>query len=323
MACTDIELSLDDVRFVGRDLQRPECVLATRSGALYVSDRRGGITRIAADGGQELYAPADGTPPILPNGFAMLRDGSFAIANLSETGGVWRLWRDGRLEPLLLEIDGRRLGSVNFVLLDDRERLWICVSTVRVGDHQFRGDIADGFIILKDERGARVVADRIGWTNECRVDAAGRHLYVNETFGRRLTRFRLAPDGVLSNGETVTEFGEGTYPDGLAIDAEGCFWVVSVVSNRVIRVTPEGRQTVLLEDLDPAHVETCEQAFREGRLGRPLVWDNHARVLGNTTSIAFAGEDLRTVHLGSLSGPSLATYRSPVAGLKPVHWEWG
>ena len=324
MRYTDVNLSLPDVRPTGRDLHRPECVLATRAGVLFVSDQRGGITRIGPDGSQVLIAPAaDSTaPPLLPNGFALLRDGSFAIANLSPSGGVWRLRPTGEVEPMLLEIDGRRLGSVNFVWLDSEERLWVSVSTVRVGDHEFRGDIADGFIILMDGSGPRIVARDIGWTNETRIDAEGRHLYVNETFGRRLTRFRLAPDGSLSERETVATFGDGTYPDGLAIDREGCLWVVSVVSNRVIRVTPDGEQTILLEDSDPAHVEACETAFREGRLGRPLVWDNHATVLGNTTSIAFAGADGRTIHLGCLNGTSLATLRSPVAGLEPVHWTW-
>ncbi len=326
MPHTDIVLSLADARFTGQDLERPECVLATRDGSLYVSDRRGGILRIAPDGGQRLFAPPgqEGqAPSLLPNGFALLRDGSFAIANLAESGGVWRLGRDGSIAPLLLEVEGRTLGSVNFVWLDAAERLWVSVSTVRVGDHQFRGDIADGFIILMDGSGARIVADGIGWTNECRIDAAGRHLYVNETFGRRLTRFRVAADGSLSGRETVTEFGAGTYPDGLAIDVEGCLWVVSVVSNRLIRVTPDGRQTVLLEDYDPAHVDALETAFRENRLSRPMVWDNHAAILGNTTSIAFAGEDLRTIHLGGLSGRRLATFRSPVAGLEPAHWTFG
>src|SRR3546814_3897147 len=42
-------------------------------------------------------------------------DGAFLIANLGESGGVWRLRPDGRCEPLLLEVDGVRLPSVNFV----------------------------------------------------------------------------------------------------------------------------------------------------------------------------------------------------------------
>lgn len=318
-AITPVRLSLADVTFTGAGLMRPECVLSTPAGTLYVSDRRGGVMEIRPDGAQTLIGEGN---PLLPNGIALRRDGSFAIANLSEDGGVWRLARDGTCEPLLLEVDGQRLGSVNFVWIDADERLWVCVSTVRKGDHQFRKDIADGFIILSDARGARIVADGICWTNEVRIDAAREWLYVNETFGRRLTRFRLGADGSLSGRETVTEFGTGTYPDGLELDVEGCLWVISVASNRIIRVTPDGDQSVVLEDFDPAHVAELEEAYQAHRLSRPMIWDNHAKVLGNLTSIAFGGPDRRTLYLGCLSGDRLATFRAPVAGAPPPHWSW-
>ena len=89
------EIGLDGIGFVGQGLARPECVLATRRGDLFVSDKRGGVMHIAPDGTQRLI----GGGSLVPNGIALLRDGSFAIANLSDDGGVWRLHRDGRIEP--------------------------------------------------------------------------------------------------------------------------------------------------------------------------------------------------------------------------------
>ena len=38
------------------------------------------------------------------------------------------------------------------------------------------------------------------------------------------------------------------------------------------------------------------------------------------TPIPLGGPDLKTVHLGSLGGTRLATFRSPLAGAKPHHW---
>ncbi|MEZ5581800.1 MAG: SMP-30/gluconolactonase/LRE family protein [Candidatus Competibacteraceae bacterium] len=105
--------------------------------------------------------------------------------------------------------------------------------------------------MLLDDAGARVVADGLGYTNECVVHPNGKQLYVNETFTRRLTRFKIATDGSLHNKATITEFGAGTFPDGLTFDAEGGIWITSIVSNRVIRVEENGRQTVVLEDNDP------------------------------------------------------------------------
>jgi hypothetical protein len=67
----------------------------------------------------------------------------------------------------------------------------------------------------------------------------------------------------------VTEFGAGTFPDGLAFDEEGSAWVVSIVSNRLIRVAPDGTQTLWLEDSDAEHLAWVEEAFEAGRMDRP------------------------------------------------------
>ena len=45
-------------------------------------------------------------------------------------------------------------------------------------------------------------------------------------------------------------------------------------------------------------------------------------VLGNLASVTFGGPDLKTVYLGSLFAERLATFRSPIAGARPPHWEY-
>jgi sugar lactone lactonase YvrE len=259
---------------------------------------------------------------VVPNGIALLRDGSFAIANLSDSGGVWRLAPDGTLRQEIDEIAGRRLGSVNFVRTDRQGRLWICVSTLRPGEDQYRTDIADGFIALRDERGLRVMAEGLCWTNECLPDEDAGYLYVNETFGRRLTRFDMAPDGTLTNRATIATFGHGDYPDGLTQDAEGGLWVVSVGSNRLIRVAPDGTKQVMLEDSEATHLEALEQALQARRLTRPMIHEARSQRLRNISSLAFSGPELRTGLMGSLAGEALARFASPVAGKPPVHWDW-
>ena len=44
--------------------------------------------------------------------------------------------------------------------------------------------------------------------------------------------------------------------------------------------------------------------------------------LQTLASIAFGGEDLRTVYMGSLQGTRIATFRAPIAGAPPVHWDY-
>ena len=316
--------ALGDVRFLGQGLVRPECVLANAAGDLYTADWRGGVAHRHPDGTQVLYAgrlPDGGD--LRPNGIALLADGSFLLAHLgAEQGGVYRLHREGRVEPWLLEVQGRPLPPTNFVLQDGAARTWVTVST-RLSPRSlgYRRSVGDGFIVCVPPVGdARIVADGLGYTNEVSLHPGGRWLYVNETFARRLSRFEIQGDGMLGPRETVTEFGPGSFPDGLAFDEQGHAWVVSIVSNRLIRVAPAGAQTLWLEDADAAHVAAAEAAFDAGCMDRPHLDVNPSPVLRNISSIAFAGTDRRTAVLGCLLGDRLATLRLPVPGVRPVHW---
>jgi sugar lactone lactonase YvrE len=315
-----------ELAFVGQGLSRPECVLATRAGNLYTSDWRGGITQIAADGAQTsvIAQPVDGIA-IKPNGIALQADGTFLLAHLGEReGGVFRLARDGSARPWLTAADGVDLPPTNFVTSDAMGRVWVTVSTrLKPRAAAYNGMWADGFIVCVPEgqtESAFIAASGLGYTNEVAVHPNGRWLYVNETFGRVLSRFEIHADGRLGNKEVVTEFGHGAYPDGLAFDANGDAWVVSIVSNRVIRVDGFGKQTVYLQDAEPTHVDWVEAAFQAGQMGRPHLDGVRSQLLRNISSIAFCGANLRHAALGCLLGTQIVTLPMPVAGHPPPHW---
>lgn len=305
---------------------RPECVLANAAGDLFCADWRGGIAHLKADGTQALYTAVrpDGGA-LRPNGAALLADGSFLLAQLgADDGGVYRLWRDGRVEPWLTEVGGAALPPTNFVLVDALEgerRIWVTVSTQRrPRSLGYRRNGGDGFILRVDARGAQVVADGLGYTNEVALHPSGHWLYVNETFARRLSRFALHADGSLGAKEVVAEFGPGTFPDGLAFDEEGSAWVVSIVSNRVLRITPNGESTLWLEDADAEHLAWVEAAYQDGTMDRRHLDQLRSRELRNLSSIAFSGADRRTAVFGCLLGERLATLAMPAAGVEPPHW---
>jgi len=316
---------LETLRFVGSGLVRPECVLANATGDLYSADWRGGVAHIRRDGSQALYAgPGPDGLVLKPNGVALLRDGSFLITHLgAENGGVFRVQRDGQVEPWLQCVDGLDLPPTNFVVEDGQGRFWVTVSTRLVPRALgYRRSCSDGFIVRADARGAAIVADGLGYTNEVAIDPSGHWLYVNETFGRRLSRFALHADGSLGPKQVVTEFGPGTFPDGLAFDVEGHAWVVSIVSNRLIRVAPDGAPTVWLEDADACHLAQVESAFEAGTMGRPELDGIRSHCLRNISSIAFTGPERRGAVLGCLLGDRLATLDMPVAGMAPTHWDF-
>lgn len=320
------DLAQQTVSFLGTELHRPECVIATVDGSLYCADWRGGVTHRQPDGEQMFYGgrlPDGGD--LRPNGIALLPDGSFLIAQLGDRqGGVFRLARDGQVEPWLLEVDGVALPPTNFVTQDMAGRTWVTVSTRRIPRALgYRRSCDDGFIVCVSPQGrASIVADGLGYTNELALHPDGQWLYVNETFARRLSRFSVADDGTLGPRQTVTEFGEGTFPDGMAFDEEGGVWVVSIVSNRLIRITPDGAHQTWLEDADPEHLAWVEAAYDADAMGRPHLDRDVGRILHNISSIAFAGSDRRTAVLGSLHAKRLATVHMPVAGIPPLHWNY-
>ena len=318
-------LSLSDLAGVGSDLRRPECVLATASGELYVSDARGGVTRIAPDGALTLYAgrTAD-AESLAANGFALLRDGSFLVAPLAG-GGVFRLARDGQAEPFLQEVDGRTLSCPNFVLLDDQDRTWICCLTQQDRESLscYPRDIRDGYVVLVDQRGARIVADGIGYPNEVRVDPTGRYLYTTETMAGRLLRYPIQPGGALGDPETVVEFDESNILDGFILDSTGAAWITAIVSNRLWYVTPTGEARVLIEASQPERLARIAHMQRTTGVVRSALYEEPGPMLRNISSVAFGGPDLKTVFIGSLMGERVLSFRAPVAGARPAHWDFG
>ena len=324
MGAENFQLKPKDLGYFGNGLTRPECVLCLADGTVITSQAEGGVSVIGTGGGRRdiLGQRTDGLPPVMTNGFALTKSGDFLLADLHGSGGgAWRLSQSGDVTPLLVELDGQALPSANFVGVDHAGRIWITIST-RHDPHAlaYRPDVADGFIILIDDKGARIVADGLGYTNEAIVDPSGDWLYVNETMARRTSRYPINAGNNLGPRETFVEYGHGTYPDGLAFDEEGAFWMTSVVSNRVVRVTPDGAQSVVIEENDPEQLEVIEKAYLAGEMGRAHMDNIQTDVMQSISSIAFGGPDRRTAYLGNLLDAKLYTFESPVPGFAPSHW---
>ena len=316
-------ITLNQITFSGDRLVRPECVIASRNGDLYASHGGGGITHISPDGKSNVIFANNNEKPndFIPNGYSLQPDGSFLVANLGQSGGVYVLNRDGSLKTFIREVDGLTLPATNFANLDRTGRVWISVSTTAVNREQsFNKSIADGFIVLVDQAGARIVAEGIGFTNENKIDPSGRWLYVHETMGRSLLRFPIKSNNDLGPRETVVEYGPGIYPDGFEFDCEGGIWCSSVLSNRIIRLDRNGSLQVIIDAGDPELVERAELAYQDNLFFRSLVNEGKDSALGNCASLCFGGDDLKTVFVGSLHLDTIPCFRSPVAGTPPPHW---
>ena len=315
------------ISYIGADLRRPECILAEKDGTLWAADARGGVLAITPDGAQRLVLPtvagvAQADPTSVPNGLAFDADGAILIANIG-ADRLERLTRDGRLEILAEEIEGRPIGKINFVVRDARGRLWITVSTrAKAWGEAIARDVADGYVALCDGGRWRIVADGFAFANEARFDAKEEWLYVAETCGPRITRLRVADDGALHERQTFGPERHDAFIDGIAFDAHGNLWGTHIFRDRVFAITPQGELRILFDDVgDEAAHDRMMQAFDRGEPITPAMFAAcQGRVAPALASVTFGGADLRTVYLGSLAGARLPYFRAPAPGLPLLHW---
>lgn len=331
----DFHLDHDMIKTIGRDLQRPECILAERDGSLWSADARGGVVHIMPDGSQKIitqkheagFEHSDdrvdrffhGT---LPNGLAFARNGDILISNFG-TDCLEVMKRTGETKVLMDKVDGRKIGKVNFVLRDSKDRIWITVTTQLTNWlDALVPDLADGCIIRYDERGAHIVADGLHFTNEVRFDANEEFLYVVETTGGRILRFRVDEHGDLHNREVFgpESLGAGAYPDGIAFDSYGNLWGTMVYSDKLFAITPDGELKILLDEGDHEKVRQLDEAFFEKRVTNEILFQTGRGIAPWMASVTFGGADLSTIYIGCLRGTDIPYFKAPAAGLPMVHW---
>ncbi len=315
--------TLNDLNFLGEDLDRPECVLAHKSGLLFAPCWRGngGVSVISPSGKTTHILASDVLEPIRPNGIALEEDGSFLLAHLgNQRGAIIRLFHDGNTEVVTEKINGQPMPPANFVTLDRAGRIWITVSTRAIPRaNDYRSSASSGFIALHENGETRIVADGLGYTNEIAFSADEKTLWVNETFARRTTRFTVNDNGALTDHKSIATYQAGTFPDGLAPDSEGGLWVTSIISNRVLHITENTTATVL-EDSDAHHLAWVEAAYTSDSLDRQHLDKAASKCLRNISNLAFGGDDLKTAYLGCLLGDKIASFQTEVAGSPLPHW---
>ncbi|HEY9462194.1 MAG TPA: SMP-30/gluconolactonase/LRE family protein [Vicinamibacterales bacterium] len=332
----DFGIDKSTLKYIGQDLQRPECILAEHDGTLWSADARGGVVKITPDGKQQIvtqrrsghFERADSEARryfegTLPNGLAFNRNGDFLISNFG-TDCLEIMTREGESRVIASTIDGQPVGKVNFVLRDSKDRIWVTVSTrVKNWMHALRVDLADGYLARYEDGAFRIVADGFRFTNEVRFDAKEEWLYVVETTGGCITRLRIDAAGNVAEREIFgpTRLGKGAWPDGIAFDTAGNLWGTLVYSDKLFVLTPKGEMHVLLDEGDPAKVDALERCFFNNRVTEDVLFATGQGVAPWMASVTFGGCDLQTVYVGSLRGSRIPYFRAPVAGLPMVHWK--
>lgn len=307
-------IDMNSAQQVGIGVKRPEDVIVSREGDVWLSDQSSACALLKEDGGLQRIGTAGGAP----NGINMDREGRIVIANFGgpETGNgpLQRLNpATGDVENLVTEIEGRTLFGCNYPLVDSHDRIWCSHSTWGPLDKAFDGQ-DHGFIFRYDPDGSvEVVAEGIKFANGITFDNDESHLYVCETTGCDVLRYRIESDGTLgepsqygpklgySNQEvqdkrplSLSLRSQLGITDGCGFDAAGNLWVTLVLANKVVAITPDGDVVTVLTD-------------PEGKL------------MKNPTNVTWGGKDMCDLYIGSVSTDYVLKFRSPIPGQPLVH----
>ncbi|MFO1190845.1 MAG: SMP-30/gluconolactonase/LRE family protein [Rhodoferax sp.] len=257
--------------------------------ALYFVDIKGRkIHRLLVQSGRRTTWPVNGQPtfvlPLRMDGFACGIDTALYRFSADVTPGF----------RLVLVVEPADNGNrLNDGYVDAQGHLWFGTMSDR--------EVAPTGVLYQLTSNGQLFQRDHGYviTNGPVHGLDGRTLYHTDTLKRLVYAFDLDDEGGLHNRRTFIAPMEPGWPDGMALDAEGCLWVAFFGGWRIDRYDPQGR------------------------LVRSVRFP-----CANITKLAFGGDDLRTVYATTARkglGPdglaqqplagALFEFRSPVPGM--------
>jgi gluconolactonase len=301
---------------IAEGIDRPEDVVVGRDGRVFASDHQCAVAEIHADGSFTRMGPAGGAP----NGVNMDAQGRILIANFGiydrQDGPLQRFDPAcGLHETLLTEVEGRRLTSANYPVIDAAGNIWCANSTHAETWPQALDGRTDGFLfVLRPDGSSNIVAEGLKFPNGLALSAGEDALFCAQTSGADVLRFPVLPGGWLGQGErygprlgrlmgadeVVQAAAAGGheddlgYTDGVGMDAEGNLWVCLPAANKVVAITPTGGVETVCHD--PSGV-----------------------LINHPTNVTWGGEDLKDLYIGSIRAPYILKARSPIPGQPLLH----
>jgi gluconolactonase len=317
MPLSTIEVSSLQKIAVGID--RPEDVVVLKSGRVFASDHQCAVAEIHGDGSFTRLGPQEGAP----NGINADLEGRILIANFGiydrTFGPLERFDPDtGVREILVDEVGGLKLTSSNYPIQDSLGNVWCANSTFAPSWPEALDGREDGLLFVRRPNGhVDVVASGLRFPNGLALSADDKYLFCCETSAAGVRRFPiedtkfglmlgeselygpvlgpLMPSPVdpenLPGPEITQHLG---YTDGCGMDAEGNLWVTLPAANKIIAITPDQEVFTIIHDPD-------------------------GKVLNHPTNVAWGGEDMRDLYIGSIRADYVVKTRAPLPGLKLVH----
>jgi sugar lactone lactonase YvrE len=218
------------------DLNHPEGVAWNPlDGQVYAGGEGGEIYAVSLDGSVSLVGSSGGSM------LGIAVDGrGCAYACDAGRGEIVR-WdpRSGALGTYARGVDGVDLDTPNVAAFGPDGSLYVTCS----------GERGRPEIVRVDPRGAveRWCDVVSGYPNGALVTPDGSALVVVEAHDRRLVRVPIGPDGAAGVPEPIAVFPD-TDPDGVALAADGAYWVTLYRPDGLLRVAPDGSVEVAVDD---------------------------------------------------------------------------
>lgn len=219
-------------------LAHPEGIAVHSDGSVWCGGEQGQVFRIDADGSRVEQVATTGGFCL---GLAFDRHHDLYICDLRHAAVMRMDALSGQVAVFADGAAGRPLRIPNYPAFDERGRLYVSDSC------GFKQPGPGIFRFNPDGVGELWSAEDYDFANGLAFAPSFRHLYVAETFARRVSRVSIEADGSAGRRETVADLGR-SLPDGLAFDVEGCLYIGCYEPSQILCVTPAGSPEVLLAD---------------------------------------------------------------------------
>ncbi|MEA2620250.1 MAG: gluconolactonase [Chloroflexota bacterium] len=226
--------------------RNPEGIAVAADGRIWCGSSTGWVFRIEPDGSS---AQAIATTGGFLLGIAFDRSDNLYVCDLLQAT-VLRLRSGGdAFEPFARPAEGR-MRIPNVVVVDDEGGV-VYVSDSHgegPGPGIWRYDIESG-------EGGLWYAGDLDWANGMVLTPDRSAILVAESWGRRVTRIAVGPDGSAGPAEVFLTVGDDIVIDGLTLDADGNLLLLCYAPSRVYRHHPDGELELVIDD--PDHSVLC------------------------------------------------------------------
>lgn len=226
--------------------RNPEGIAVAADGRIWCGSSTGWVFRIEPDGSS---AEAIATTGGFLLGIAFDRNGSLYVCDMLQAT-VLRL-RPGAdaFEPFARPVESQ-MRVPNVVVVDDEGGL------VYVSDSHGEG-AGPGIwrYAIESGEGGLWYAGDLDWANGMVLTADRSAVLVAESWGRRVTRIAIQPDGSAGPAEVYLTVGDDIVIDGLTLDADGNLLLLCYAPSRVYRHHRDGKLELVIDD--PDHSVLC------------------------------------------------------------------